>query len=421
MLDPAPGEINREISQPELTLHWPSVLQLVFSALGALLLLAAAAIFAIMSLGQVFAQSGTQVDLTTGLLWTAGLIFTGFFLVLSARVALLRLLGHSRKIEFAFAGPGWIVLSTVLLIGVLPVVLFLGHQVSTRTQLAWIFLPALHLVAVSIPVFWLLVYGLRGLPLGSAQRAWGLFGTGIALGPILILLVELVLLGIFSTLVFTILASQPGQAEEIMRLAQRLQISPPSSEVILRILQPYLLRPEVIGLGFIFIAVCVPLIEETLKPLGAWALVGRRLSPTEGFTAGLICGAGYALFENLFLGSTVQEWSMLVLARAGTGVIHMFTSALVGWGLASAWSAGRYGRLGLSFAGAVLIHGLWNGLTLLALITEVSDELMQLPPVIDQLGRIAPAGLGVLALVCFFSIWVLNRGLKRAIIHGLSS
>jgi len=37
----------------------------------------------------------------------------------------------------------------------------------------------------------------------------------------------------------------------------------------------------------------IPLVEEMLKPLAVWFLVSWRLSPSEGFTAGLISGLAF--------------------------------------------------------------------------------------------------------------------------------
>jgi len=377
-------------------------------------------VLTLMGIGQILDRSAAGVDLTTFYLWAAGLVFTGLILVISAGSALFRLQGHPWKSGVAFSGSRWIVFASVLLIVVMPVVLVLGEWAITQTQVAWFLLPPLHLLAITIPIFWLLVYGLRGLQLGSAQRLWGVLGTGAAFGPFIILLTELFLMFVFLFFGLAILASQPGWADEILQLAQRLQYAPPAPEVILPILQPYMFRPEVLLSVFLFIAICVPLVEEILKPMGVWLLAGRRLKPAEGFITGLLSGAGYALFENLFIGSSAQQWAPVVLARAGTGVVHMFTTALVGWGLASAWSEGRYLRAGFSFAGAVMVHSLWNGLTLLMTAVALSSDYLKLPQILIEAGKVAPAGLGIIALGSFGMIWLFNRRLKHAIIHELS-
>jgi RsiW-degrading membrane proteinase PrsW (M82 family) len=176
----------------------------------------------------------------------------------------------------------------------------------------------------------------------------------------------------------------------------------------------------VIFAAFAFGAVIVPLIEEALKPLGVWFLAGSRLTPAEGFAAGALCGAGYALLESLLLSSNGgTEWVSLAFARIGTGVIHILTSALTGWALASAWAERRYLRLGAAYLGAVLIHGLWNGLTVLMVVAGLSQALGEpADPALAQIGEWAPYGLVALAVIGLAALmwanWRLRGGLKAA-------
>ena len=112
----------------------------------------------------------------------------------------------------------------------------------------------------------------------------------------------------------------------------------------------------------------IPLIEEILKPLALWGLAGRDLTDQEGFVAGLLSGAGFALLENLLYFTnilTAEGWSFMVIGRAGTGVLHMFSSGLVGWALARAWRSGKWPFLGGMTLLAVAFHGLWNAFALL--------------------------------------------------------
>jgi len=54
----------------------------------------------------------------------------------------------------------------------------------------------------------------------------------------------------------------------------------------------------------------------------------------------------------------------MAIGRAGTGVLHMFGSGLVGWGLARAWRKGKWPFLGGMLVLAVTTHGIWNALAL---------------------------------------------------------
>ena len=150
-------------------------------------------------------------------------------------------------------------------------------------------------------------------------------------------------------------------------LVFRLQNAAPDPQAILNTLLPFLVNPGVLFIGLAFISVLVPLVEETLKPIGVWFLAGQKITPAQGFGYGVISGAGFGLFENL--GNTSgggEVWAVLAASRITTLLLHCFTAGLVGWALASAWSQRRYLRLGITFIIAVLVHGLWNGMAVLS-------------------------------------------------------
>jgi hypothetical protein len=350
---------------------WSALLQLVFSLLAAFGLITSGLFFALVGVEQTSSQVAGMPDLVSTFLYAGGLVFVGFLMLPSAGYALQRLVkGENKRSIYVFNGR-WLLLTSGVLVLLLPLVLLGGNLVSKYEKIAWFVLPLFHVLAVSIPVFWLVTVGLNGLKPISGQRVWGLLGVGMALGPALILVIELGCLAVFVIMAVFIVFRQPGMASELINLAQRLRYAPNNPVLVQQILQPFIANPVIVVGAFIFIAVLVPLIEESIKPIGVWMLAGRKLTPVDGFMAGLLSGAGYALFENLFLSSGGQ-WASVVLARAGTGAVHIFTTSLVGWGLASAWSQGRYLRLGMAFAVAVSVHGLWNGLTLLTVGSQVS-------------------------------------------------
>jgi hypothetical protein len=93
---------------------------------------------------------------------------------------------------------------------------------------------------------------------------------------------------------------------------------------------------------------------------------------------------------------------------------------LTGWALALAWNKHRregvqgYLRLGIAYLGAVGLHGLWNGLTLLLVAAGISQSLGQTAP--EWLGLANPivpyalVGLTVAGLVAL--LWI-NGRLRR--------
>ena len=90
--------------------------------------------------------------------------------------------------------------------------------------------------------------------------------------------------------------------------------------------------PVFIGASFLFIAVLTPLVEEILKPFGVWFLAGRKLTPKDGWVLGLISGAGFAFFENIWILTADENWASVIAARSATTIIHLLTSAITGWG-----------------------------------------------------------------------------------------
>jgi hypothetical protein len=165
------------------------------------------------------------------------------------------------------------------------------------------------------------------------------------------------------------------------------------------------------------------LIEEAFKPIGVWLLAGRSLTPAQGLAAGVLSGAGYALFESLFLGSSGSDWIAVVVARIGTSVIHIFTAALTGWALASAWGQGRYGRLAGAYLVAVLTHAAWNGVALLDVFKNLANaglgQQASLTRLFSTLGTASPYVLLVLALAVFSALVMLNRSQWRTQVKNL--
>ncbi len=66
-----------------------------------------------------------------------------------------------------------------------PLLVLLGWFASDRPALRWFALPLLSILAIAIPVWWLVEAGRRGLPTGSLQRSWGLLGYGVLVNQLL--------------------------------------------------------------------------------------------------------------------------------------------------------------------------------------------------------------------------------------------
>ncbi|MCK4488683.1 MAG: PrsW family intramembrane metalloprotease, partial [Anaerolineales bacterium] len=160
--------------------------------------------------------------------------------------------------------------------------------------------------------------------------------------------------------------------------------------------------------------------EELIKPIAVWFLLGRNLTPREGFLLGAAAGAGYALFENLTIAADADIWTFVVISRIGTAAIHILTTALVGWGLASARTEKRYLRLLMSLIASVSLHGVWNGLNILTALAEF-------PPIQPRLGSFgtyfasyAPVGLVILALGALIGLFWANSRFQHAIMSQVN-
>ncbi|MBN2501916.1 MAG: PrsW family intramembrane metalloprotease [Anaerolineales bacterium] len=390
--------------------HWPSAIQLGLSILAALLLWSYALFTLLAEVIRITGQTNAGSDFgqiandASSFVRPVGIIFAGILLIPSAFFSLARLL------DWQIAGPAWLkkagqtFQATSILLAAVAVAI--GFFVSQHELLATIFLPLLHILAASLPIVWLVWLAYRKQPKPSPQRFWGIFGSGLVLGPGLILIAELTALLLIVVLSVLYITLQPGLAEEINQLGLLLE-NTQNPDRILSLLLPHMLSPGAI-LGMLgFIAVIVPLIEELIKPIGVWLLAGRKLTPQAGFVAGLISGAGYALFENLTLATTGgDQWALVISIRAITSLIHIFTTGLTGWALATAWQKRIYFKLGLAYLAAVIIHGLWNGLLVLAgftILPIVFDYESVLPPYMLGISGITLAvlALGLFAMIAF--------------------
>jgi hypothetical protein len=350
-------------------------------------------------------------DAVAMILIGTGTGFAGVLVLPSLGIALARILG--RRIANMPALPGY--LRPTLLIFAFPIVILLGYAATHLEPLTWLILPPIHIIAVGLPVLWLLYIAIHHLPSVGPQAFWGIFAAGTVLGPAIVLIVEVVALLGYVLLFAATLSAQPELSQELVSLVERLTSSSANPAASARILGPYLVRPGVIAAVIVFGALIVPMIEEVIKPIGVWLLVGRNLNPTQGFVVGALCGAGYAIFESLLLASSVESWAALVSARTGTSVIHITTTALVGWALASAWSQNRYVRLGFIYLGAVLLHGFWNALTMMNTMLEIGREFASdanVPLLLEQVGSFAPFGLIFTAIIALILLIYANYRLR---------
>ncbi|HRJ75323.1 MAG TPA: PrsW family glutamic-type intramembrane protease, partial [Anaerolineales bacterium] len=253
----------------------------------------------------------------------------------------------------------------------------------------------------------------HGLELGARWRFFSIFGIGLPLAPLIMIVLEILVLvlGIFIGAVY-IGISQPDMFAEIKSVADQLSVVT-DEQVMINLLAPYLANATIIAIGLSYIAVIVPLIEEFFKPLGVWLFGFQIETPAQGFVLGLLSGAGFALFESLNASADgSMSWGAIVTARAGTSLLHMTASGIMGWGIVSAFKEKKYGRLFGAYLAAVLIHGVWNASAAGAGISALGESIGR-PEWLFTFTPALVCGLLVLAIGMFAVLIASNRKLRE--------
>ena len=302
-------------------------------------------------------------------------------------------------------GPVWIV---ALLLYPLALVLgILAFEVGTLPRL---FGPVAHVLAAAGPVLFVASISLSRGPLFSARRRWAHFLAGVWVTPPLSLFFEFVALIPVGLLMILGLALSPDGQSLIQEL---LELEIASEREVVDLTTRLLTQPIVIILGVSLLSGIVPIIEELLKSITIWPLLSRPMNAGQAFLGGALGGAGYALFESLFLPQAGELWAVTMVARAGTPLIHAFNTALVCWGLAEGFRRKRWLFAIGTYALAVGLHGLWNlaaiGIGLAGIGVESGTDYLD-PALAAALGYLGLLGLFGLTLGSLAGlIWLPGR------------
>ena len=351
--------------------------------------------------GQITLAQSEQLQ---SMLWING--FTAIIALPSFWYALTKLRGK----QIPFVERKYFLASSVGL-GLCPVIFWLGFQAATNHWLVWATAP-LNIFAILLPLWWFMEVGRRNLDQNGGQRNWGMVNFSAFISMPIIILVEIILLGIALAFGILWLIQQPEFAPVFQLLQSQAASDPQVIESMLQDLLPIIQRPGWITAGFIGISLIIPLVEELLKPLALWFLIKRKIAPAQGFTAGLLCGATFALLESLYaiIAVSADTWLITAIGRVGTGLLHILTTGLTGWALASSWQDGKYLRIGLTFTTSVLIHGVWN---FFALLMGIGQTLTQLPFEASKPSSVAAPWILVMIAGWMFALLIqINRKLQ---------
>mgnify|MGYP001244600602 CR=1 FL=1 len=300
----------------------------------------------------------------------------------------------------------WTVWSALLLPWLAGLIWF---RLLSESLPSWIGKPVLLFFITVVPLVWFLEVGRRKILEHSRCFSTGSVTMTVTFGLGLILFLESTILMIGVGVGMGFLLTDPNFFNELF---EAVSITGNQQELVQRMMEllgPLMENPWVIlGILAVF-ALIVPLIEEFFKPLGLWFVSGAKITPPQGALLGMLAGFGFALWESYgYMQMLMLPMDMQMIAlRAGTGILHIFCSGLVGWGLASAWWYKRSSSAVWTFLVALLIHGVWNGVSILSGTR--------------QMGSGEPTGMKPLFLVFFgvtlglmvFFQWRLNLKLQE--------
>ena len=169
---------------------------------------------------------------------------------------------------------------------------------------------------------------------------------------------------------------------------------------------------------FLMIGVLAPLVEELFKPMALWFLLKRPLKEHRRVFVGSYQRRRFALLESAGLVSQIglDTWVQAVVLRAGTGLLHIGLSGLVGYGLVSCWNQKRYGRAFLYLFGAAGLHGAWNSLALVSSFSATSTPAASLAEFQPTLMSILPvAGMVLIFITVLLIVLRINKKLRQSL------
>ena len=291
-----------------------------------------------------------------------------------------------------------------VLVAVFVVAVIFGQVVLTLDLAPALTFPPFYIFAAVLPpLFFLTFVGRRLTESGTRWRDVVLqLASGAFLATFGALGVEAAF-GLLAIVVVSILAAlMPGGAAWIQEPSAYLQdpgwFQSPES------LSGSLPSPPIlIALG-LTVLVVGPMVEEMFKPLGVVIMKYRRPSKAQSFLWGLAGGAGFALAEALFNGtSSLEGWVGVATMRVGATAMHCLGGGLMGLGWYYLFATRRPWRLLGAYAASVSLHALWNVAASGMLVVSLS--LTSSPP--DEIS-LALGGLVTLGLMAFLSLLALS-------------
>jgi hypothetical protein len=274
-------------------------------------------------------------------------------------LSVLPLLYSSSRAVFGYSRlkaskPPWILNLLILL---LPLGILIG-TIAYSQNLFPAFLGSVgHILAAIGPVFAASVMVLRAGDKLSFRRRWASLNAGLWVSPFIALILELFTV---APLAIAFLFSTTYRVNLEPMIVDLMRGRPIQPDVLTDLTANLIEDPVILLTIFAYVGVFVPLVEELVKTIAVWPLLRRGLKMSEAFTCGALAGAGYALFEAFFLAQPGDEWALVMVARAGATLMHMFTTGVAAVGVARAYQMKSFSAALPYYFGAVSLHALWN-------------------------------------------------------------
>jgi len=251
------------------------------------------------------------------------------------------------------------------LVGLWALCLLAGELSLKNDLLSMFLLPGLNFLGIILPILFYLRISLRHLELPGVRFGWSFFGANLFVPPGLSMLLEALAVGIIVLIYLVFISVTPGLETTLLAYVTAFQASSQEQADVLNLAINIVNSP---GVGLTLLgtfSVVIPIIEESLKLILLLPFLKRMRSANDGFVLGILCGAAFALSENIgFTSAGGEDWVLNIATRATAALPHMFNSGLLGWGLVSAWKYKKVGRLVGAFSAVLAIHGGWNALGL---------------------------------------------------------
>jgi len=271
--------------------------------------------------------------------------------------------------------------------------------------------PALHVLAALLPAVTVASYAAwrAGWPAWLTWRGIGLqIAWGCLAATALALAIELAAVAVLAGGVYIVLQGT-GQDQVVVEGARAVlrtvsQVGAQGAGGDGAPLDPAILKalthPLVLSATFGLVAVIGPLAEELAKLLGV--ALRRPTRASEAWVWGVSAGAGFGIIEAVLfgaLGLDAGAWLTSMLARACATLMHATMTGLAGLG----WRARGGWRL---VALAIVGHGLWNTLVLVAVVAAVVGGARGDEPLLAAASAATMGVVGVFAGVLLGFVWL---------------